>query len=315
MKVGFAVETRGLAKHYGARRALDGMDLAVPAGSVTGLIGPNGAGKTTWMMSLVGFLLPTEGQIDLLGAGAFDPAVHGGRVTILPQDSELPLESRPLELLTHYGMLQGMTRDDARRSARKVLDEVHLGDRLGATVRSLSHGMRKRVMIAQCFLGDPELVLLDEPLSGLDPREVAHMRSFLVRRRGRQTVVISSHSLHDIEQMCDHIAFMEQGRAIRMATLDEITGRSSVLVYELPAGEVQMEPVAAAAEPLEASVEWEAATRRLTCRYDARRLAAEEVNNALLPVLLAQSGVVSVTRGASLETQYLKSLPAADDAL
>ena len=97
-----AIETTGLVKLYGKRRALDGLTLIVPRYAVLGLIGPNGAGKTTWMMSVAGFLHLTSGAVNLLGAGPFDAATHCGRITILPQDSELPLESRPIELLTHY---------------------------------------------------------------------------------------------------------------------------------------------------------------------------------------------------------------------
>lgn len=301
-----AIETRDLVKRYGARRALDGLTLAVPHFAVLGLIGPNGAGKTTWMMSVAGFLRTESGTINLLGHGPFDPAAHCGRITILPQDSELPLESRPLELLTHYGLLQGLTRHESASSAAAMLAEVHLGDRLNSPIRSLSHGMRKRVMIAQCFIGYPEVVLLDEPLSGLDPREVAHMRSFLTCRRGRQTLVISSHNLHDIEVMCDHVAFIEKGRTVRVATLEEIIGKACTLIYRLTAEPADTAALASAAP--EATLTFDAATSSLVCRYDPRRTTPEEINRSLLPPLLAQCGVTTVTCGASLENEYLKSL-------
>ncbi|MEI7898632.1 MAG: ABC transporter ATP-binding protein [bacterium] len=301
-----AIETVALVKRYGARRALDGLTLAVPHFAVLGLIGPNGAGKTTWMMSVAGFLRPASGSINLLGAGAFDPAVHCGRITILPQDSDLPLESRPLELLTHYGLLQGLTKQESARSAAAMLAEVHLGDRLNSPIRTLSHGMRKRVMIAQCFIGYPEVVLLDEPLSGLDPREVAHLRSFLTRRRGRQTLVISSHNLHDIEIMCDHVAFIENGRTARAATLEEVIGKASTLVYQLTSEPADFDTLATALP--EATLTFDAATSSLVCRYDPRHTTPEEINRRLLPDLLPQCGVTTVTRGASLETEYLKNL-------
>ena len=301
-----AIETIGLVKRYGTRRALDGLTLAVPRFAVLGLIGPNGAGKTTWMMSVAGFLHLSEGSINLLGGGAFDPAIHCGRITILPQDSELPLESAPLELLTHYGLLQGLTRKEACRSAAAMLDEVHLGDRLNSPIRSLSHGMRKRVMIAQCFIGFPEVVLLDEPLSGLDPRELAHMRSFLTRRRGRQTLVISSHNLHDIEVMCDHVAFIEKGRTVRVATLEEMVGKASTLVYQISAEPSDYNALAAAAP--DTSLTFNIATSTLVCRYDPAKASAEEINTLLLPVLLSQCGVSTVSRGGDLETEYLNNL-------
>jgi ABC-type multidrug transport system ATPase subunit len=301
-----AIETVDLVKRYGARRALDGLTLAVPRFAVLGLIGPNGAGKTTWMMSVAGFLRPASGTISLLGEGPFDPTVHCGRITILPQDSDLPLESRPLELLTHYGLLQGLTQQESARSAAAMLDEVHLGDRLNSPIRTLSHGMRKRVMIAQCFIGYPEVVLLDEPLSGLDPREVAHMRAFLTRRRGRQTLVISSHNLHDIEVMCNHIAFIEKGRTVRTSTLEEVIGKASTLVYQLTAEPTDFNSLAAALP--EATLTFDAATSSLVCRYDPRQTTTEEVNRRLLPALVPQCGVTTVTCGASLEAEYLRSL-------
>jgi len=301
-----AIETTDLVKRYGARRALDGLTLAVPRFAVLGLIGPNGAGKTTWMMSVAGFLHIESGQIDLLGNGPFNPAVHSGRIAILPQDSDLPLESRPLELLTHYGLLQGLTRQEAGQSAAAMLSEVHLGDRLNAPIRSLSHGMRKRVMIAQCFLGYPEVVLLDEPLSGLDPREVAHMRAFLIKRRGRQTLVISSHNLHDIEVLCDHVAFIEKGRAVRLTTLEELLGKASTLVYVLNAEPADYALLATAVP--EATLTFDAASSSLVCRYDPRHATPVEINSRLLPALLPQCGVTTITRGASLETEYLKNL-------
>jgi len=298
-----AIVTTDLVKRYGARRALDGLSLAVPRFAVLGLIGPNGAGKTTWMMSVAGFLHTAAGSIDLLGCGPFDSSVHRGRITILPQDSELPLESRPIELLTHYGLLQGLTRQEASQSAQAMLTEVHLGDRLNAPIRSLSHGMRKRVMIAQCFLGYPEVVLLDEPLSGLDPREVAHMRSFLTRRRGRQTLVISSHNLHDIEVMCDHVAFIENGRTVRIATMEEIVGTASTLVYGLTS---LPEDLAALAEIVPDTVlTCKAETVELVCRYNPRESSAEAINARLIPALLTQCGVLTVSQGSNLETEYL----------
>jgi len=301
-----AIETTGLVKRYGARRALNGLTLAVPRFAVLGLVGPNGAGKTTWMMSVAGFTHLAAGSVNLLGGGPFDPQIHSGRLTILPQDSELPPESRPLELLIHYARLQGLTRQEAARSAASVLEAVHLGDRLHAPIRSLSHGMRKRVMIAQCFLGYPEVVLLDEPLSGLDPREVAHMRGFFTRRRGRQTIVISSHNLHDIEQLCTHVAFVGKGRAVRVATLDEVTGRAGRLIYRVTAAPADCAALAAAVP--DSAVAYDAERGEVVCRYNPASFAAEAVNARLLPALLAQCGLLAVSQGDSLETEYLRNL-------
>jgi ABC-type multidrug transport system ATPase subunit len=156
-----------------------------------GLVGENGAGKTTWMMTVAGFLSPDSGEIDLLGCGPFDAARHGGRISILPQDSELPLEMSPLDALYRFGRLQGLSSSQALKSAEEALAAVNLSERAKAPVRTLSHGMRKRAMVAQCFVGNPEVVLLDEPLNGLDPVEASRLRRFILSQRGLRTVVVS----------------------------------------------------------------------------------------------------------------------------
>ena len=224
-----AIAVKGLVKRYGRRRALDGFSLEVPSGCIMGLVGPNGAGKTTWMMAVAGLLRPDSGEISILGRGPFDAAVHTGRVSILPQDSELPLESTPLGLLRGFGVMQGLSAAAAERSALEVLAGVNLADRARASIRSLSHGMRKRVMSAQCFLGAPEVILLDEPLNGLDPEEAHRMRELIASGRGRRTVVISSHNLNDLERLCTHVAFVEAGRVVRVATLAELTASGATL--------------------------------------------------------------------------------------
>ena len=300
-----ALEIRDLVKCFGARRALDGLSLTVPRFTVTGLVGSNGAGKTTMMMTVAGFLLPTSGSIDLLGLGAFDAEVHKGRFSVLPQDSDLPLTSRPLELLTHYGRLQGLDRATAAHSAKEMLEAVHLGDRFDSPIRALSHGMRKRVMMAQCFIGSPELVLLDEPLSGLDPLEVAHMRAFILQRKSRQTIVISSHNLHDIEQVCDYVAFVEKGRTVRSARIGELTGKASLLSYQLSGAPTDI-PALMQVLPEGATLDFNPEKCVLTCRYPAGKVEAQEVNQALVPPLLAQCGLIAVTQGNSLEDEYLK---------
>jgi len=218
-----AVVTRNLVKRYGRRRALDGFSLAVPVGCVLGLVGANGAGKTTWMMSVAGLVRPDEGEISVLERGPFDAHVHSGRVALLPQDSDLPLETTPEGFLFGLGRLQGLSASESRTEASRVLAAVNLEDRAKASVRALSHGMRKRLMAAQCFLGNPELVLLDEPMNGLDPEETVRLRHLLLDCAGERTVVVSSHDLSGLERICTHVAFVEAGRVVRFAPLAELT--------------------------------------------------------------------------------------------
>ena len=196
-----------------------------------------------------------------------------------------------------------LSRADARADAARLLEAVHLSDRARSPVRTLSHGMCKRLMIAQCFIGHPELVLLDEPTSGLDPREAARVRDWIVQWRGQRTVIISSHNLHEIENMCDYVAFIEQGRCVRSGTLESVTRRAEQLVYHLLAAP----PLdALRTQAPEADFVWHPESHTLECRYPAGRAAAE-MNGELLPVLLAaKAGIVSVELGERLETEYLK---------
>ena len=310
-----ALTTRALVKRYGRRNALDGFSLAVPRGSITGLVGQNGAGKTTWMMSVAGFLRPTSGEIDVLGRGPFDAAVHAGLVSILPQDSELPLEATPADLLYRYGRLQGLSADAARRSANEMLATVNLGDRVDSRIRALSHGMRKRVMLAQCFLGAPELVLLDEPMNGLDPSEQDRMRRFLRARRGRQTIVISSHNLNDIELLCSHVAFVEKGRVARMATIQELTQSAGRVSYVLPHPPADWDAFLADLRAVlpDAHFARDVGTEStvppggavLTCAFDASRSSVPDINARTVPLLLARTGLHAVAPGQSLERAFL----------
>jgi ABC-type multidrug transport system ATPase subunit len=294
-----AVVTSGLRKRYGRTNALDGFSLAVPRGSITGLVGRNGAGKTTWTMTVAGLTLPDSGTINILGRGPFDAERHSGRVGVIPQDSELPAEAKVRDLLIDYGLLQSLSRDAAARSADSLIRSFNLSQKAQAKIRTLSHGMRKRVMIAQAFLGDVELVLLDEPLSGLDPVEADNMRSFLASMQGKVTIVISSHQLDDIERLCTHVAFVSEGKVERMDTLRSITSRCGRITYRLAREMGDISAIAREVPGVSFSVKGDT----LAVEYSADR-EVPEINAELLPRLLPY-GVLSVSPGQSLEEAYL----------
>ena len=304
---GTAIVTRNLVKRRGRHHALDGFTLIVPRGSIMGLVGANGAGKTTWMMTVAGFLHPDAGEIDVLGGGPFDAAIHAGRFSILPQDSALPLESSPRTALYRFGRLQGLSPDSARRSAEAALAAVNLADRAASPVRTLSHGMRKRVMVAQCFVGQPEVVLLDEPLNGLDPHEADRLRRFILAQRGRRTVVVSSHNLQDIERLCTHVAFVEKGRVVRVDTLASITHGTNRIAYTVAAEPADREALAAAAPDV--AFEWREHESVLVCTFGEAAGGIAAVNRRLLPALLAQTDVLAVSSGLSLEEAFLSHTP------
>lgn len=299
-----SLELQNIIKFYGRRQALAGLDLKVPTGSIFGLIGSNGAGKTTSMAATVGLLQISSGNINLLGEGPFDPAKHTGRVSLLPQDSRLPLHSRVVDLLVFYGQLQGLPEGVLKESIDNVLDWVHLQDRRYSPVRTLSHGMMRRLTIAQAFLGHPELVLLDEPMSGLDPREASRIRHILHRRRGLQTIVISSHNLHELETLCDRAAFIEHGKLLRQDTMDNIIRRGHSMTFKLLPGKLPLQEL----QTLLPEVNFDATAdgSLLTARFHGDIDKIPDMNAKILEVLLKNNtGIVEIRRGSDLESEYL----------
>jgi ABC-2 type transport system ATP-binding protein len=299
-----ALNMSGVVKRFGRRTALDGLSLTVPAGSAFGLVGSNGAGKTTAMSVVAGIMQSNEGSIDLLDEGPFDARVHSGRVSLMPQDAELPLHARICDLMGFYARLQGIPGREIAERVEEVLRWVHLSDRARSKIRALSHGMRRRLVIAQAFLGSPELALLDEPLSGLDPKEVVSMRELLKRRPRRQTLIISSHNLHEIERICDHVAFIEEGRVVHQGLTDAVTGRSHAMHYRLVSDPLPLDALADALP--DADFEWRQNDSTLVCNYPHTTHNAEQVNARVLRVLIDQGiGVSEVRRGDELEAAYL----------
>jgi len=298
-----ALRVQGLVKRYGRRRALDGLDLEIPAGSVFGLVGSNGAGKTTLMTVSMGLLQADEGTIDVLGEGPFRSDRHAGRAALLPQDARLPLHARVGELLLYYARLQGMTASDARAQIDQLLHWVNLADRRDAAVRTLSHGMMRRLTIAQSFLGEPQLVFLDEPMSGLDPREVNRIRDLLVSRRGRQAIVISSHILGELEMMCDHVAFIEKGKRIRQDSMSAMVRRHHRILFRLDPGPVPLDELKARFPLVEWAWDGMAGTLSAILPDD---VLAPEFNNVTLRILLdAGVRIEEMRRGSDLESEFL----------
>lgn len=301
----FAIETRGLVKRFGTTRVLHGIDLQVPRGSVFGLVGPNGAGKTTTFSLLCGFLRPTQGEIRILGHAPDDRVNLAGRVGALPQDAPLPARMRVLDALRYFAELGGMSPAHALAAAGAALGSVGLERDGTKRCGELSHGMAKRVSLAQAFLGNPELVLLDEPTSGLDPKSAREVKD-LIRERGRRaTVVLSSHNLEQIEELCDGVAIIDQGRLARQGTLSDVTGQGELVRIAL--ADERADAVLEAVGPLGcvSQVVFQPATRTLEVRISGA--APEEAIPEVLRAALGAGGrVVGVSRGRRLEERVLE---------
>jgi ABC-2 type transport system ATP-binding protein len=295
-------------KRFGATEALRGLSLEVPRGSLFGLIGPNGAGKTTAFSIACGFLSPDAGEVSILESGPFHASRLKGRMTALPQDALLGAETRCIEHLEYYGRLQGMSAVDARKQGERLLDEVGLGERRQAKARTLSHGMLRRLTVAQALLGEPELILLDEPTSGLDPRHAHELRELLRRtRRDGRTLVISSHNLPELEALCDHVAFIDQGVLKAAGPTDTVTGKGQEVEIELSEASESLLAAARAALPGDA-VTWDEPRRlvRIVFQPKEGRAAEDVIGQALRALLDAGARIGGVRRGTSLERKFLE---------
>jgi len=224
-----AIRTEGLAKHYsvGFWRprpyvALDGLDLQVGQGEVFGFLGPNGAGKTTTLKLLMQLIFPTAGSAEILGRPVGDVAVRR-RIGYLPENPFFYDNLSAEELLTYFARLFGYR--GAERAARvsRILDEVGLGAERRFQLRKYSKGMLQRVGLAQALLNDPEVVFLDEPMSGLDPIGRREVRDIILRLRDRgATVFFSSHILGDAETLCSRVAIVAQGKLVASGSVAEL---------------------------------------------------------------------------------------------
>jgi ABC-2 type transport system ATP-binding protein len=205
------IQCQQLSHAYAGKVALSNVTFELDAGEPIGLVGPNGAGKTTLLNILSGFLRPTSGRVRLFGhpPGAVQ---LNGQVSALPQDARLDPSFTVTEQLVFYARLQGMARQQALLETGRVLDAFALTEVAHEKPPVLSHGMAKRVAIAQALIGHPALVLLDEPTAGLDPINVRTVRTVIAEQASTTTFIISSHDLAELDRLCQHVLLLENGR-------------------------------------------------------------------------------------------------------
>jgi lipooligosaccharide transport system ATP-binding protein len=241
------IHARQLVKRFGGFTAVDGIDIAVSKGEAFGFLGPNGAGKSSTMRMIGCVSAPSGGALTILG---LDPVRDGpairARLGVCPQQDSLDPELTVLENLTVYARYFGIARRVARERARELLDFVQLGERADDKVEPLSGGMKRRLTIARALINEPEIVLLDEPTTGLDPqaRHLVWERLFRLKQRG-VTLVLTTHYMDEAEQLCDRLVVMDRGKIVGQgsprALIEQYSTRE---VVELRFGTDPLEPFA-----------------------------------------------------------------------
>jgi ABC-2 type transport system ATP-binding protein len=222
-----ALQLRALRKAFG-RPAVDGIDLSVRRGELYALLGPNGAGKTTTLRMVTGLLAPDAGQIEVLGIDlAREPAAAKQKMAYLPDDPMLYGKLKPTEYLEFVAGLWGIAPEDAEPRARRLLDWLDLSKHAHELTEGFSRGMKQKLALAGALIHEPELLILDEPLTGLDAAAARQVKDLLVSHVAKGgTVILTTHILEVAERLAQRIGIIRQGRLVAEGTLDELRERT-----------------------------------------------------------------------------------------
>jgi ABC-2 type transport system ATP-binding protein len=241
------VEVSRLTKFYGEARAIADVSFVAPRGRIVGLLGPNGAGKTTTIRIITGFLPPTSGTVRVAGYDvARDSLEARRRIGYLPENPPLYPDMRVRAYLQFMARLRGLRKKDAAGAVDRVLERCGLQEVAGRLIRQLSRGYRQRVGLAQALVHDPPVLVLDEPTIGLDPRQIVEIRGLIQSLAPERTVILSTHILPEVSQLCHKVVIIHEGRVVVEQELDELT-RGATL-EEVFMRSIAQEPPASFAE-------------------------------------------------------------------
>ena len=218
------IEVQSLSRFYGAHQAVNNVSFSIQANEVIGFLGLNGAGKSTTLKVIAGLLPPSSGTVVVDGVDVTQaPVSFRSRIGYLPEEPPLYREMTVSEFLTFLGQLRGMSAAALRARLPQVIQKCQLSGQEQRVIGELSHGFKKRVGIAQAIIHQPRLVILDEPISGLDPRQISEMRAVIRGLAAEATVLVSSHILSEISQTCDRILVLNRGRLVGQGTEAELS--------------------------------------------------------------------------------------------
>jgi ABC-2 type transport system ATP-binding protein len=217
------IEIKQLTKRYGERIALNGLDVKLMNGKIYGLLGPNGAGKSTTMNMMTGCLKPTSGSVRINGFDIVEQPLEAKRfIGYLPEQPPLYPDMTPEEYLTFVAEVKGVAPERVMRQVNEVMEMTNITDRKDTLIRHLSKGYGQRVGIAQAMLGNPDIIILDEPTVGLDPKQIIEIRD-LIRMLGQsRTVILSSHILAEISAVCDRVLIISHGKLVADDTIEHL---------------------------------------------------------------------------------------------
>lgn len=217
------IEVRDLTKDYGSRRAIDKLTFTVQKGEVVGFLGPNGAGKSTTMKIITGFMAPSSGTAKIAGFDVFEsPLEVKKRIGYLPETPPVYTDMFVRDYLTYVAELKKVPKEKIKAQVEMALEKTNLSNVQGRLIQNLSKGFRQRVGIAQALVSNPEVLILDEPTVGLDPKQVAEIRDLIKELRGHHTIILSTHILSEVQATCERVVIIHEGQIVAQDRIENL---------------------------------------------------------------------------------------------
>ena len=302
-----AIDIKHVTKQFPRVKACDDVTFEIPRGGIFGLLGPNGAGKTTLFSIIAGFLRATKGEVEVLGINVHRVSELRGRLTILPQDARFAANVPVIEQIVFFSQLNGRTRADAEKDAEQALALVGLSDAAKSSANTLSHGMYKRLGIAQAFLGNPEVILLDEPTAGLDPASAQGIRDLIAHlKKSGVTLVVSSHNLAEIQKMCDSVAILDHGKLVTHSSVKDLTQADTVqrMTFARPLTSAEIDGIKSVPGVRGVDQDGPVSYR---VHVDAAGRPLEQLTGEIVGKLVTTGAIPrSIEDGVALETKFLE---------
>src|SRR6185312_12460108 len=222
------IEVQNLNKSYGGIRAIESLNFKIKKGEVVGFLGPNGAGKSTTMKILTGFMAPTSGSAVINGFDVFESPIEVKKcIGYLPEVPPVYTEMKVRDYLRYVAKLKGVEKNKIESAISQAVEKTQLGSVEKRLIQNLSKGFRQRVGIAQALVSDPEVLILDEPTVGLDPKQVSEIRDLIQQLRGHHTIILSTHILPEVEATCERIIIINKGKIVAEDTLSNLSNLRS----------------------------------------------------------------------------------------
>ncbi|UXR65214.1 ABC transporter ATP-binding protein [Bdellovibrio bacteriovorus] len=218
------IQVKDLTKDYGPRRAIDKLNFSISKGDVVGFLGPNGAGKSTTMKIITGFMAPSHGNASVAGFDVFEnPLEVKKRIGYLPEIPPVYADMYVQDYLRYVAALKQVPKEKIEGSVKNAIEKTNLGDVQKRLIHHLSKGFKQRVGIAQAIVSDPEVLILDEPTVGLDPKQVAEIRELIKSLKGQHTIILSTHILPEVEATCEKVIIINKGRIVAEDSIQNLS--------------------------------------------------------------------------------------------